>query len=104
MPCARLNTTLYVYGHPGIPLRTNRSSEPVAVRIEYRVYFKRITKEEGSKVFKISEKTIQPNQEIVVNKRHSFKPITTRSYYPGLHGVAIIINGKEFERINFELV
>jgi 3-methyladenine DNA glycosylase AlkC len=82
----------------------NRSSVPVAVRIEYRVYFKRITKEEGSKVFKISEKTIQPNQEIVVNKRHSFKPITTRSYYPGLHGVAIIINGKEFERIDFELV
>lgn len=83
---------------------TNHSEESVLIRLEYRVYFKRLNKEEGSKVFKITEKTMQPNQQIEILKKHSFKPITTRKYYPGLHGVAVIINGKESERINFELV
>jgi hypothetical protein len=30
--------------------------------------------------------------------------ITTRVFHPGLHQVSVILNGKEFEKYDFELV
>ncbi|MBI5961203.1 MAG: DNA alkylation repair protein, partial [Chloroflexi bacterium] len=36
-------------------------------------------------------------------RRHSFKAVTTRRYYPGEHGVEIQINGTRSERQCFEV-
>jgi hypothetical protein len=39
-----------------------------------------------------------------VQKRHSFKPISTRKHYVGPHGVEIQVNGARSESVAFEVV
>jgi hypothetical protein len=46
------------------------------------------------KIFKISQAFYAQQQKEVV-KKYSFKKISTRKYYKGLHRVVIIINGHE---------
>ncbi len=56
------------------------------------------------KVFKISEREIQPNKIYDIQKYQSFKIITTRKFYTGLHQLSIIVNGIEGEKKDFELL
>jgi len=73
------------------------------IRVEYVIYFLLNNGKHGRKVFFITEKILQPGQNIQLKKSHIFKPITTRTYYEGLHKMAILINGKEYELGDFEL-
>ncbi len=82
----------------------NQSSQSCMVRLEYRLYFKRMNKEMGTKVFKISEKLITSNQIVHFQRHYSFHPITTRKYYPGSHAIELIVNGVASNYIAFELV
>jgi hypothetical protein len=38
-----------------------------------------------------------------ITRRHSFAPVTTRTYYPGEHAVEPKINGELFGRVSFTL-
>jgi hypothetical protein len=51
-------------------------------------------------VFSIAE-GIYPEQSRDIVRKHSFKKITTRKYNPGVHGLAIIVNGVELAREEF---
>lgn len=64
------------------------------LRIEYGVDFVKANKQRARKIFKISEASY-PEQSKQVSRKHSFKKITTRKYYPGVHGLAVIVNGVE---------
>ena len=72
------------------------------LRIEYKIYFLRANKTYGQKVFKISEFS-STCREKKINKKHSFKAISTRKYYCGAQKIAIIINGVEFLKKEFNL-
>ena len=65
------------------------------LRIEYKLHFLRANKTYGVKVFKILELS-STCREKKINKRHSFKTISTRKYYAGVQKVEIIINGVSF--------
>jgi len=54
-------------------------------------------------VHKISEKEYAGDSNTRITRKHSFKVVTTRKFHSGLHQVAVIINGKEFEKYSFEL-
>lgn len=82
---------------------TNENKVAQTIRLEYAVYFKRQNGQLTKKVFKISERIYQPNEKTIVQRRQSFKPITTRKYYAGQHQLSIIINGEEKEIKIFEL-
>jgi len=72
------------------------------VRLEYAVDFMKSRGKTARKVFSISEsENTQASKE--VTKHHSFKLISTRKYYPGLHGLAIIVNGVEIANGSFNL-
>jgi 3-methyladenine DNA glycosylase AlkC len=71
--------------------------------VDYLVYFMKANGSLSAKVFKLKNIELKKGMEILFEKRHSFKPITTRSYYSGLHQVAIQINGKEIDRLDFML-
>ncbi|MBB5623282.1 3-methyladenine DNA glycosylase AlkC [Pedobacter cryoconitis] len=73
------------------------------IRLEYAVYYKRLNGQVSKKVFKISEREFQPAEIAVINRKQSFKIITTRKFYPGAHQLAIILNGRESELKDFEL-
>jgi len=72
------------------------------IRMEYAVEFVRQKGTPARKVFKISE-GVYPERSRQYRSRHSFKPITTRNYYPGTHRLAIIVNGQQLDQVEFEL-
>lgn len=82
----------------------NSNNKPKLLRLEYAIYFLKKNGEYAKKVFKISEREISAGESQTVHKKHSFRPITTRTYYPGLHKVSIIINGKESDTMEYQLV
>lgn len=73
----------------------NKASKAQTVRLEYGIYYNKANGQFAKKVFKISERVYAPGQKSSIQKKQSFKPITTRKFYPGLHKVSIIANGEE---------
>jgi len=71
--------------------------------LEYGLYFMKKNGKLSKKVFKISERNLEANESHQVERKQSFKAISTRVYYPGKHQVSIILNGKEFVAKDFVL-
>jgi len=77
------------------------STQPLGLcRIEYRLYFQKANGTVSPKVFKISESMIPAHQK-KISRAHSFRPITTRTYYRGLHQLELLINGVAMDRKDF---
>jgi 3-methyladenine DNA glycosylase AlkC len=74
------------------------------VRLEYGMHFMKANGSLSKKIFKISEKQIDAKSQHHVNRKQSFRPISTRKYYPGRHEISVIINGEEKARKTFELL
>lgn len=72
------------------------------LRLEYKLSFLRANATYGEKVFKISEFS-STCRDKHINKKHSFKTISTRKYYKGIQKISIIINGKIFASKEFIL-
>lgn len=83
---------------------SNNSTEKTKIRLEYAIYYRKANGALAKKVYKISEKEYAGNFTKRITRKHSFKVVTTRKLHAGLHQVAVIINGKEFERHDFELM
>jgi 3-methyladenine DNA glycosylase AlkC len=81
----------------------NKHDQPLIVRLEYGIYYLRKNGTHSKKVFKISEREFKAGEKATIMRRQSFKIITTRKYYPGLHKVSIIINGRERKTQHFEV-
>jgi len=73
------------------------------LRVEYKIDFLRANGKHNSKVFKISEGDDFLGRKSI-NKKYSFKKISTRRYYLGLHKISIMINGVILGEFEFELV
>lgn len=82
----------------------NKSKSDTLIRLEYGLYYQKSNGILSKKVFKISEKKYEANSTTVINRKQSFKIITTRKFHIGEHAVSIIINGKEFNKLSFELI
>ncbi len=80
---------------------TSREESPLFLRLEYRLYFLRQNGKHNAKTFKISEKNITSHEALQISKKHSFKAITTRAYYPGEHFISLVVNGNEREKTAF---
>lgn len=82
---------------------SNKGKKSKMLRLEYGLYYKKSNGELSRKVFKISEREIEPNRVYEIKRKQSFKPITTRKFYTGTHQLSIILNGQESEKMDFEL-
>lgn len=82
----------------------NNEEKPQTIRLEYAIYYLRQNGQLSKKVFKISERIFEPNQSSHINRKQSFKLITTRKFYTGQQKLSIIINGEEKESTTFELI
>ena len=82
----------------------NNSNKKVKIRLEYGLYYQKANGTLSKKVCKISEKDYAANSTTRITRKHSFKVVTTRKLHVGLHQVAVIINGNEFKKHDFELV
>ncbi|MGB5868184.1 MAG: hypothetical protein WBG69_09970, partial [Arcobacteraceae bacterium] len=72
------------------------------LRVEYKIDFLRANGKHNSKVFKISEVNNFIGTK-TIDKKYSFKPISTRRYYLGEHKVSVIVNGVVLEESRFAL-
>lgn len=82
----------------------NKNTEAVKIRLEYGIYYLKANGSLSRKVFKISEKEYAGDSEFTIEKRQSFKVITTRKFYVGAHEVSVIVNGVEMGKVGFELI
>ncbi|MCA9017914.1 MAG: DNA alkylation repair protein, partial [Planctomycetaceae bacterium] len=81
----------------------SRAGELGPLRVEYAIDFVRLKGVSSRKVFKLSEGPVSQRSRSY-SRSYSFKPITTRKYYPGLHRITILVNGQEMVEGQFELL
>lgn len=80
----------------------NQSTTESKLRLEYIIDFVKKNGKTSPKVFQITENTYTPGQHHF-SKKQSFKDLTTRKHYPGMHRLSIVVNGSEKASIAFEL-
>ena len=66
--------------------------------IDYVMHFARSNGTRARKVLKLKRLGLAPYGSLNIARSHHIKKITTREYYPGLHGLEVQINGKIFGR------
>jgi len=71
--------------------------------IDYAVDYRLARGGTGRKVFKLAVKSIEKGQTLQLSKKHSFKPVSIRTLYPGEHAISILVNGAELGKITFQL-
>ena len=82
---------------------TNNSKVQQNLLIDYVIYHQKANGKLSPKVFKWTSFKIDSNEGKEMEKNHSFKKVTTRKYYVGLHKVEILINGKIEASAEFQL-
>ncbi len=73
------------------------------VMIDYVVHHVKANGRTTPKVFKLTTRVLGPAESCAIAKRHSFKPIGIRPYYPGRHAVEIQVNGRRLAKKTFTL-
>jgi 3-methyladenine DNA glycosylase AlkC len=63
------------------------------LRVEFAIDFMKKNGSLAGKIFQISESNITTNSKQIA-KQFDFKKISTRKYYPGMHHLSVIVNGR----------
>ena len=79
------------------------ASEPQDLVVDYAVHHVRANGSTSPKVFKGWKLLLAPGELRTLNKRHSLRPVTTRTLYPGAHRVELLVNGCALASATFEL-
>ena len=72
----------------------SRSKKPQPLLVDYLVHFVKADGEARPKVFKWKEVELAPSSSITFTKKHSFRQVSTRRHYPGVHRFEVQINGR----------
>ncbi|WP_052720070.1 hypothetical protein [Actinoplanes rectilineatus] len=82
---------------------TNRGPEPARLAIDYVIHHRKANGGQSAKTFKLTVCTLAAGETLTLERRHSFRPISTRRYHPGEHGVSLQVNGVPTGTVAFEL-
>jgi 3-methyladenine DNA glycosylase AlkC len=82
---------------------TNVGTEAARLSIDYTVHHQKASGRTSGKTFKLAVRQLAPGEATEISKTHSFRPITTRTYYPGTHAIELLINGVSVGRADFQL-
>jgi 3-methyladenine DNA glycosylase AlkC len=80
---------------------SGKFDKPSDVILDYAINFVRANGKSNRKVFKL--KVLSNVSDFKMDKKHRFKPISTRKYYPGMHTIEILANGETIATETFEL-
>ncbi|WP_329455175.1 DNA alkylation repair protein [Streptomyces sp. NBC_01497] len=81
----------------------NTGDQPARLAIDYIVHHRKANGGRTGKTFKLTTRTLGPDEVIQVTREHSFRLLTTRRYHPGRHAISLQINGRESDRADFDL-
>ncbi len=79
------------------------NSSEQKVLVAYAIHFLQKSGKHYKKVFKIGSYILTESVPITISKKHSFKAISTRTYYPGEHFFELFINGQSVYTQAFDL-
>lgn len=82
----------------------NTGAEAARLAVDYIVHHSKANGTQTAKTFKLTTATLEPGQSLTLERGHSFRPITTRRYYPGPHAITLQVNGVPSQRAEFELL
>ena len=80
-----------------------RSLATQQLKITLRIHFLKANGSHSPKVFAVKDGRFGKGDELEIQKRLSFKPITTRVLYPGTHRAELLVNGVSRKTVAFEL-
>jgi len=79
------------------------AKEATKVRLEYGIDYVKSNGKRNRKIFQISESALKAKEKKSYTKTLSFADLSTRTHYPGLHSITLIVNGAEQGILDFEL-
>lgn len=82
---------------------TGKEVENNKFMVDYIIHYKKANGKLAPKVFKWLDRKEVLTKGNSFQKKHSFKAISTRKHYPGLHKIEIIMNGMKKAEAEFEL-
>ncbi|MBS7009576.1 DNA alkylation repair protein [Anaerostipes sp.] len=80
------------------------SAEAAKVRLEYGIDYVKASGKRNRKIFQISDTSLKKDEEKFYKKKHSFADLSTRKHYAGIHSIALIVNGEQRHKEDFELL
>ncbi|MFO1523403.1 MAG: hypothetical protein U1G05_15475 [Kiritimatiellia bacterium] len=78
--------------------------KPQRLIVDFAVQYRKADGSARPKVFKWAVLDLAPGGEVRRDKKLPFKVITTRRFYPGVHRVDLLINGRVSGAVDFELL
>ncbi|MCV0439621.1 MAG: DNA alkylation repair protein [Hydrogenophaga sp.] len=93
-----------VGGEIGLRVQLQSSArQPQQLVVDYAVHHVRANGGSSPKVFKGWKLTLGASEARTLDKRHSLKPVTTRTLYPGTHRIEVLVNGVALAEAAFKL-
>ncbi|MEM7077573.1 MAG: DNA alkylation repair protein [Pseudomonadota bacterium] len=80
------------------------SASEQRLKVTVKVHFLKANGKHSAKVFALRDGVLQAGETLSLRKEVAFRPMTTRTLYPGAHYVEILVNGVGHERVRFELL
>lgn len=72
--------------------------------LDYKVIYPSKTVKLSAKVFKIKQFNLSANKRVLIQKKHLFKPMTSKKLYPGEYQIQLQINGNIFAKDRFKII
>ncbi len=82
----------------------NNARKKQKLLIDLRVHYVKANGETKPKVFKLKTLELGAGEMVDVSKKISFKPMSTRKHYPGMHNVELLLNGDVYPLTDFKVV
>jgi 3-methyladenine DNA glycosylase AlkC len=83
---------------------SHQEAQTTKLRVEYAIDYIKSQGGSSRKVFQIGETFYEPQKNYLIQRKQRFQDFTTRKHYPGLHHLAIIVNGQEMIKTSFEVI
>jgi len=80
-----------------------RAEQSGQYMIDYVLFFQKKDGTLSGKTFKIKDVYLKRGQVLEIEKKHLFRPMTTKQLYPGKHAWCVQINGVQGEQYLFDL-
>jgi len=82
----------------------NAGDESSRLAVDYVMHHQKANGNLAGKTFKLTTVTLAPGERVELRRTHSFRAITTRRYYPGVHALEVQVNGVASGRVQFRLL
>ena len=79
----------------------NRERRAALFRLEYAIDYLTATGKTSCKIFRITESRYPPGKRVLIQRKRSFKNLSTRKHHQGNHRLTVIVNGKKLASSEF---